>query len=61
MPYPAPAASPKTNDFLIVKQDSEHQSFAFAQVTSVSGSSVEVKLADGKTRTVKQGDFYVVN
>jgi hypothetical protein len=60
-PYPAPAASPKANDFLIVKQDSEHQSFAFAQVTSVSGSSVEVKLADGKTRTVKQGDFYIVN
>jgi len=61
LPYPAPAASPKTNDFLIVKQDSEHQSFAFAQVTSVNGSSVEVKLADGKTRTVKRGDFYVVN
>jgi hypothetical protein len=61
LPYPAPAASPKTNDFLIVKQDSEHQSFAFAQVTSVNGNSVEVKLADGKTRTVKQGDFYIVN
>ena len=61
LPYPAPAASPKTNDFLIVKQDSEHQSFAFAQVTSVNGSSVEVKLADGKTRTVKRGDFYIVN
>lgn len=61
LPYPAPAASPKTNDFLIVKQDSEHQSFAYAQVTSVNGNSVEVKLADGKTRTVKQGDFYVVN
>ncbi len=61
LPYPAPAASPKANDFLIVKQDSEHQSFAFAQVTSVSGGSVEVKLADGKTRTVKQGDFYIVN
>lgn len=61
LPYPAPAASPKINDFLIVKQDTESQSFAFAQVTSVNGSSVEVKLADGKTRTVKQGDFYVVN
>ena len=61
LPYPAPAASPKTNDFLIVKQDSEKQSFSYAQVTSVNGSSVEVKLADGKTRTVKQGDFYVVN
>lgn len=61
LPYPAPAASPKTNDFVIVKQDSEHQSFAYAQVTSVNGSSVEVKMADGKTRTVKPGDFYVVN
>src|SRR6185436_6635600 len=61
LPYPAPAASPKANDFLIVKQDSENQSFAYAQVTAVNGNSVEVKLADGKTRTVKQGDFYVVN
>lgn len=61
LPYPAPAASPKTNDFVIVKQDSENQSFAYAQVTSVNGNSVDVKLADGKTRTVRQGDFYVVN
>lgn len=61
LPYPAPAASPKQNDFVIVKQDSESQSFAYAKVTSVNGGTVEVKLADGKTRTVKQGDFYVVN
>jgi hypothetical protein len=61
LPYPAPAASPKTNDFLIVKQDSEKQSFAYAQVTAVNGNSIEVKLSDGKTRTVKQGDFYLVN
>lgn len=61
LPYPAPAASPKTSDFVIVKQDSENQSFAYAQVTSVNGNSVDVKLADGKTRTVKQGDFYIVN
>lgn len=61
LPYPAPAASPKQNDFVIVKQDSENQSFAYAQVTGVNGRTVDVKLADGKTRTVKQGDFYVVN
>ena len=61
LPYPAPAASPKQNDFVIVKQDSENQSFAYAKVTSVNGGTVDVKLADGKTRTVKQGDFYVVN
>lgn len=61
LPYPAPAASPKANDFLIVRQDSEKQSFAYGQVTNVNGSTVEVKLADGKTRTVKQGDFYLVN
>ena len=61
LPYPAPAASPKQNDFVIVKQDSENQSFAYARVTSVNGGAVDVKLADGKTRTVKQGDFYVVN
>jgi hypothetical protein len=61
LPYPAPAASPKPNDFLIVKQDSEQQSFAYAQVTGVNGTSVDVKLSDGKTRTVRQGDFYLVN
>lgn len=61
LPYPAPAASPKQDDFVIVKQDSENQSFAYARVTSVKGGTVDVKLADGKTRTVKQGDFYVVN
>lgn len=61
LPYPAPSAAPKANDFLILKQDSEKQAYAYGQVTSVNGSSVEVKLADGKTRTVKQGDFYVVN
>jgi len=61
LPYPAPGASPKANDFLIVKQDSEKQSFAYGQVTSVNGGTVEVKLADGKTRTVKQGEFYLVN
>lgn len=61
LPYPAPAVSPKNSDFVLVKQDSEHQSFAYAQITSINGSSVEVKLADGKTRTVKQGEFYVVN
>jgi len=61
LPYPAPAASPKANDFLIVKLDSEKVAFAYAQVTSTNGGNIEVKLADGKTRSVKQGDFYLVN
>jgi hypothetical protein len=61
LPYPAPAAAPKANDFLIVKLDSENVAFAYAQVTSTNGGNIEVKLADGKTRSVKQGDFYLVN
>jgi len=61
LPYPAPAASPQLNDFLIVKLDSEKVAFAFAQVTSTNGGNIEVKLADGKTRSVKQGEFYLVN
>lgn len=61
LPYPAPVASPLPNDFLIVKQDSEKVAFAFAQVTAVNGGNIEVKLADGKTRSVKQGEFYLVN
>jgi hypothetical protein len=61
LPYPAPVATPNINDFLVVKPERETSAFAYAKVTSVNGGTVEVKLADGKTRTVKQGDFYLVN
>jgi hypothetical protein len=61
LPYPAPATKPNVNDFLVVKPERETSAYVYGQVTSVNGSSVEVKLADGKTRTVKQGDFYLVN
>ena len=61
LPYPAPNATAQVNDFLVVKPERETSAYVYGQVTSVNGGTVEVKLADGKTRTVKQGEFYVVN
>lgn len=61
LPYPAPSTTPNVNDFLVVKPERETSAFVYGQVTSVNGGTVAVKLADGKTRTVKQGDFYVIN
>lgn len=61
LPYPAPNATPNVNDFLVVKPERETSAFVYGQVTSVNGGTVAVKLADGKTRTVKQGDFYLLN
>lgn len=61
LPYPAPNATPAVNDFLVVKPERETSAFVYGQVTSVNGGTIEVKLADGKTRTARQGDFYLVN
>lgn len=61
LPYPAPAITPNVSDFLVVKSERETSAFAYGQVTSVNGGTIAVKLADGKTRTVKQGEFYLVN
>jgi predicted small lipoprotein YifL len=51
------AIMPKANDFILVRPDNESFNWDFAQVTSVSGQEMEVKLADGKTKTVKAGNF----
>ncbi len=61
MPFPAPNTTPAVNDFLAVKPERETSAFVYGQVTSVNGGTVEVKLADGKTRTARQGDFYLIN
>jgi hypothetical protein len=61
LPYPAPNMTPAVNNFLVVKPERETSAFVYGQVTSVNGGTVEVKLADGKTRTARQGEFYLVN
>jgi hypothetical protein len=60
VPYPTAenTPTPAVGDYLLVKPNSG--SWDYAQATSVSGSDVEVKDADGKTRTVKAGEFVIL-
>jgi hypothetical protein len=60
VPYPTAenTATPSVGDYLLVKPN--NGSWDYAQVTSVNGSNVEVKDADGKTRTLKAGEFVIL-
>lgn len=59
VPYPdaKAAVTPKVNDYLIVMPVSARSSWSYGQVTAVNGQNVEVKLAEGKTRSVKPGEY----
>ena len=58
VPHPeiASYAVPVINDYVLVKPNGTGR-WSYAQVTSVSGSSVEVKMADGGKRTLKPGEW----
>lgn len=57
-PYPTAAnPMPKSGDYVIVKPTSDNGEWEFAVVTAISGSEAEVKLADGKTKKVKNTEF----
>jgi hypothetical protein len=59
VPYPtAENSAPAVGDYLLIKPSSG--SWDYAQVSAVHGSEIEVKDADGKTRTVKPGEFVVL-
>ena len=60
VPYPTAENSqtPAVGDYLLVKPNSG--SWDYVQVSAVDGSNIEVKDADGKTRTVKPGEFVVL-
>ncbi len=60
VPYPTAENSqtPTVGDYLLVKPNSG--SWDYVQVSAVNGSNIEVKDADGKTRTVKPGEFVVL-
>jgi hypothetical protein len=60
VPYPTAENSqtPAVGDYLLVKPS--NGSWDYAQVSSVNGSEIEVKDADGKKRTVKPGEFVVL-
>lgn len=48
---------PVVGRYLLVKPESPGR-WPYAEVTSVNGSAVEVKLEDGTTRTLSPGDFW---
>jgi hypothetical protein len=60
VPYPTAenSTAPAVGDYLLVKPTSG--SWDYAQVITVNGSEIEVKDAEGKTRTVKPGEFVVL-
>ena len=60
VPYPTAenSTTPAVGDYLLVKPSSG--SWDYAQVTAVNGSEIEVRDAEGKTRTVKPGEFVLL-
>jgi hypothetical protein len=60
VPYPTAENSqtPTVGDYLLVKPS--NGSWDYVQVSAVNGSNIEVKDADGKTRTVKAGEFVIL-
>ncbi|HEX8749014.1 MAG TPA: hypothetical protein VF717_17695 [Pyrinomonadaceae bacterium] len=60
VPYPTAenGTVPGVGDYVLVKPSSG--SWDYAQVAGVNGSSIEVKDAYGKSRSVKQGEFVIL-
>ncbi|HQX56621.1 MAG TPA: hypothetical protein PLP07_11885 [Pyrinomonadaceae bacterium] len=57
-PYPtATNPFPAVGDYVILKPQSDTEEWKFATVTAVNGAEADVKLADGKTKKVKNLDF----
>lgn len=64
MPYPKAETAtvlPKQGDFVLVKSADDKSQWQYAQVTSVSGPTAEVKAADGKTRSIKADEYIALN
>ena len=60
VPYPTAenTQTPAVGDYVLVKPSSG--SWDYAQVSNVNGSEIEVKGQDGKSRTVKPGEFAIL-
>jgi len=60
IPFPSSSAPwPKAGDFLLVKPTSGSK-WNYGQVSSISGSSMDVKLVTGTTQTVKAGEYVIL-
>ncbi|MGD9590135.1 MAG: hypothetical protein AB7Q37_12650 [Pyrinomonadaceae bacterium] len=62
MPYPRSSDTqvPQPNQYVLVKPESGSK-WIYAQVTSAETGAVQIKDAEGKSRTVKQGEFVLLN
>lgn len=61
LPMPAGKSEmPKDGQYLLVKPESGSK-WIYAQTVSVKDGNIEIKLADGKTRTIKTGEFVLLN
>lgn len=58
-PYPQSGATsmPAVNSYVLAKPDSESGSWDFAIVTAVNGQTADIKLGNGKTRTIKADEY----
>lgn len=58
MPYPknGDAKIPEANQYMLVKPEAGSK-WIYAQAVSITGSAIEIKDQNGKTRTVKPGEF----
>lgn len=50
---------PKENQFILAKPESGSK-WGYAQAVAVKGESIEIKTADGKTRSIKAGEFVLL-
>lgn len=60
VPYPTAenTLTPAVGDYVLVKPSGG--SWDYAQVSNINGSEIEVRAPDGKTRTVKPGEFAIL-
>lgn len=63
IPYPdaKAATAPNVNDYVVVMPVSARSSWDYGQITAVNGTNVDVKLAEGKTRSLKPGEYVLLN
>lgn len=57
----AGATMPAVDSFVLVKPDSDSGQWQYAQVTAVNGQSADIKFADGKTRSIKAGEYIALS
>ncbi|MEP6900991.1 MAG: hypothetical protein ABJA66_04525 [Actinomycetota bacterium] len=60
LPKTSSKEMPATSQFLLVKPDSGAY-WQYAQTVSINGSNVEIKLPTNQTKTVKAGEFVLLN